>query len=187
MQDGPAKRSENISNSPAFSNEFSFLLERPEPWATKTARSGVYHTTCRSLIQVPAELCTFIDRCAISKNEVMEPYFFGDVTVTGSIYKIFLWYFLNGTVENYPLKMIFDQNGVPPHYAILIRQYLEQPFSERRMGMGKPTAWPAQSPQVTTCTSFLWRLLTNQVFLKIPQNISEPKTKFRLAVEDHTC
>ena len=52
----------------------------------------------------------------IPKNEVIGPYFFENENVTGSKYEKKQPYILFIRLQRYAEDMIFQQDGVPPHY-----------------------------------------------------------------------
>jgi len=93
--------------------------------------------------------------CAISKTEVIGPYFFDDGTVTGDRYKRMLQYYLFLKLANYSSNMIFQQDGASLHYEIPARQYLDNKLPNMWMGRGGPIPWPAQSPDLFPCDFFL--------------------------------
>ena len=51
--------------------------------------------------------------CAISKSEIIGPYFFENENLSGSTYKRMLRYFLFPKLRGYPEDMIFQQIGDP--------------------------------------------------------------------------
>ena len=60
--------------------------------------------------------------CAMSKSEVIGPYFFDNENVTGSTYKRMLPYLLFPELQNYPENMILKQDGAPPLYSLEVRE-----------------------------------------------------------------
>ena len=61
--------------------------------------------------------------CALSKTEIFGTYFFQDGTVTRERYKRMLRYYLFPKLNDYPHDMLFQQDGAPSHYAVVIRDY----------------------------------------------------------------
>jgi hypothetical protein len=55
--------------------------------------------------------------------------------------------------------MWFKHDGASPHYLRLVREYLDQTFSEQWIGRGGPVKWPAPSPDVRTLDFWLWEHL----------------------------
>ena len=120
--------------------------------------------------------------CALSKNEVIGPYFFENGNVTGDSYKRMLRYYLFPKLRNYPENMIFQQDGAPPHFALPVRAYLDVKVPNRWMGRAGPIPWPARSPDLTPCDYFLWGYLKDQVFDDLPNTIPQLKTKISQAI-----
>ena len=94
--------------------------------------------------------------CAISRNEVIGPYFFENTHVTGSAYKIMLRYFLFPILQGYPEGMIFQQYGAPWHYYREGREYSDRKLPNRWMGRGFVIERPSCSPDLTPFDYFLW-------------------------------
>lgn len=121
--------------------------------------------------------------CALSKNEIIGPYFFENENVTGQSYKRMLRYYVFPRLRNYPEDMIFQQDGAPPHYAVIVRQYLDQKLPNRWIGRAGPIPWPPRSPDLTPCDYFLWGYLKDFVYRELPTSIEELKNKIRQAIQ----
>lgn len=74
--------------------------------------------------------------CALSRREIIGPYFFENENVTGATYKRLLRYFLFPKLRDYPENLIFQQDGASPHYANIVRQYLDRKLPNQWMGRG---------------------------------------------------
>ena len=48
------------------------------------------------------------------------------------------------------------QDGAPPHFAIVVREWLNAHFPERWMGRHGPHQRSARSPNLTPCDFLLW-------------------------------
>ena len=94
--------------------------------------------------------------CALSEIEIVGPYFFENQNVKGSTYERMLRYFLFPKLRGYPGGIIFQQDGVPSHYSLEVRQYLDRKLPGRWMSRGGPIDWPARSPDFMPCDYFLW-------------------------------
>lgn len=70
-------------------------------------------------------------------------------------------------------NMLFMQDGAGPHFALNVRQYLNQCFPQRWIGRGGPIAWPPRSPDITPCDFFLWGYLKTLVYRTPVANINE--------------
>ena len=67
--------------------------------------------------------------------------------------------------------LIFMQDGASPHFAIVVREWLNAQIPGRRGSH----EWPARSPDLTPCDFFLWSWLKEQVYSTKPRNLEEPK------------
>jgi len=110
--------------------------------------------------------------CGIIDERVIGPFFF-DGTVTGESY-------LN-MVQNQILPAIeqqddldsiwFMQDGAPPHYANIVRNFLNQRFPGRWIGRRGPVEWPPRSPDLNPLDYFLWGYLKSEVYRNRPRTI----------------
>ena len=51
--------------------------------------------------------------------------------------------------------LIFMQDGAPPHFAIVVREWLNAQFYGKWMGRRGSHEWPARSLDLTSCDFFL--------------------------------
>lgn len=80
--------------------------------------------------------------------------------------------------QNIPwTEVIFQQDGAPAHYAVLVRRYLDLIFPNRWIGRLGPIPWPPRSPDLTALDFFLWGFLKDRVFRTIPQTIQEMENR----------
>ena len=91
--------------------------------------------------------------CGLTRNSVIEPFFFIEATVTGHVYLDMLQ---NSVIDQRPPGSIFQQDGAPPHYYRQVREFLNANFSDMWIGRGAgPLAWPSRSPDVIPLDFFL--------------------------------
>jgi hypothetical protein len=57
-----------------------------------------------------------------------------------------------------------QQDGAPPHFAIIVREWLDHHFPDRWIGRGGPILWAPRSPDLTPLDFFLWGYLKHRVF-----------------------
>ena len=69
--------------------------------------------------------------------------------------------------------MIFMQDGAPPHYATLVRTFLNNELPGRWLGHRGPYEWPARSCDITPCDFFLWGWAKEEVYKRSPSNLEE--------------
>ena len=73
--------------------------------------------------------------------------------------------------------MHFQQDGAPPHYVRLVREWLDNNYSEQCIGRRGPIEWPPRSPDVTPLGFFLWGHLKSVVFKTQPDSIQQLQQK----------
>ena len=71
------------------------------------------------------------------------------------------------TLENIE-DLIFMQDGAPPHFAIVVHEWLNANFPGRWMGC-----------DLTPCDFFLWRRLKEQVYSTKPTTLEELEGRLR--------
>ncbi|XP_066149124.1 uncharacterized protein [Euwallacea fornicatus] len=59
---------------------------------------------------------------------------------------------------------IFQQDGAPPHYAIPVRQFLDETFPDRWIGRRGAIEWSARSPDLSPLDFFLWGHLKSKIY-----------------------
>ena len=63
-------------------------------------------------------------------------------------------------LENVPLqvrqRLWFQHGGAPAHFALNVREYLNNVFPNRWIGRGGPVQWPPRSPDLTLMDFFIW-------------------------------
>jgi hypothetical protein len=62
----------------------------------------------------------------------------------------------------------FQQDGVPPLFALAVREYINHIFPGRWIGRVSEAApaslpWPPRSPDLTTCDNALWDIVKQKV------------------------
>ena len=79
------------------------------------------------------------------------------------------------------LRMWFQLDGAAPHYALIVRNYLNDLFPNRWIRRGGPVAWPARSPDLTSPDFYLWGYLKNVVYQEQPTDRENMKDRIRTA------
>jgi hypothetical protein len=64
--------------------------------------------------------------------------------------------------------VVLQLDGAPPHFALHVRDYLNENFLGRWIGRGSeashaPFAWPPRSPDLTTPDNALWGFIKERV------------------------
>lgn len=86
----------------------------------------------------------------------------------GGNYRTFLCDVLPELLENVPLavrqRLWFQHDGAPPHFALNVRQYLNNVFPNCWIGRGGPIQWPPRSPDLTPMDFFFWGEMKRLVY-----------------------
>jgi hypothetical protein len=84
-------------------------------------------------------------------------------------------------MDNIPLEIrnnvFFQQDGVPAHNTIVLREYLQNKLGNRWICTYEAVAWPPRSPDLTLLDFFLWGHLKNVVYTTPPLNVQDLKNK----------
>lgn len=104
--------------------------------------------------------------CAMSEHEIIGPYFFEESTVYGENYLAMLKDFLFPLLQQKRItkKIIFQQDGAPPHYAAEVRTWLNKKFPGKWIGRRGAIEWAPRSPDLTPLDFFLWGYLKQKVY-----------------------
>ncbi len=104
------------------------------------------------------------------------PYVFED-TVTGDSYLGMLREWLLPQLQQIDQfnagDMFFQQDGAPPHWSRVVREWLDTVFPSRWIGRSGPISWPARSPDLTPLDYWLWGDLKRRVYATHPHSLDE--------------
>lgn len=114
--------------------------------------------------------------CGITSDGLIGPYFF-DGNVTAESYLEMLTNFLWPQVMR--RRMLFQQDGAPSHYALVVRNWLDEKFPDRWIGRRGPIEWPARSPDLSPPDFFLWGYLKDIVYTERPTTIEQLRRRIR--------
>lgn len=82
------------------------------------------------------------------------------------------------------LRMWFLHDGAPPHYRLVVRNYLNQVQGVRWIGRGGPVAWPPRSPDLNPLDFFLWGHLKHEVYRTEVETIDDLRERITVAVNN---
>lgn len=105
--------------------------------------------------------------CGMWSQGLIGPFIFkGNVTKDSylDLLKNFLWPHVCDLPEIN--KIIFQQDGAPPHFSKEVRAWLDASFPGRWIGRRGPISWPPRSPDLTPCDFALWGHLKQLVYAK---------------------
>ncbi|GBM09709.1 hypothetical protein AVEN_186414-1 [Araneus ventricosus] len=78
--------------------------------------------------------------------------------------------------------MMFQQDGAPPHWGSLVRNFLDETFPDRWIGRNGPTPWPPRSPDITPLDFFFWGYIKDRVFATQIADDEELKARIQTTV-----
>ena len=121
--------------------------------------------------------------CGLLCSKVFGSFFFEEKTITANIYLDTLTEYVTPQLEEFQPHVFFQQDGVPPHWGINVREFLDKKFPARGIGRGGPMAWPPRSPY-TTPLDFFWGGYVKDVMYRTKvKDISDLKERKTAAVE----
>lgn len=124
--------------------------------------------------------------CGMIGRHLVGPFFYEDI-LDGRRYLRFLQEDLPDLLEDVPLQLRasiwLQHDGAPPHRARDVKQYLDNTYGERWIGINGPTHWPSKSPDLTPLDFFLWGTLKNIVYKTPSLNTEHLKEKIRTACQ----
>ena len=142
-----------------FSDEATFQLtgkvnkHNTRIWGTENPHSTLEHVRDSPKVNV---------FCAISKKPVYGPFFFEGTTVIFDAYLDMLQnWLMDFLLDGEKADFIFQQDGAPLHWSLIVKQYLNATLHSRWIGRaGNDDCvllhWPSRSPDLTPCDFFLW-------------------------------
>lgn len=122
--------------------------------------------------------------CGIVNGYLIGPYFF-EGNVAGNSYLHLIRDQFHELIEDVDLetrrRMWFQHDGAPAHFAVIVRNFLNQYYNGRWIGRGGPVNWPACSPDLTSPDFYLWGYLKNVVFKERPTTRADMQERIRRA------
>lgn len=104
--------------------------------------------------------------------------------LTGANYLEFLSRHLGDLLEDVPLQtrreMWYLQDGALPHYAVIVREWLNANYPNKWIGRSGPVPWPPRSPDLNPCDFFVWGHMKQLVYATPVDTVEE----LRLRVEN---
>ncbi|EZA55151.1 hypothetical protein X777_05281 [Ooceraea biroi] len=91
----------------------------------------------------------------------------------------------HGTLNHIDLntrrRMWFQHDGADPHYANIVRDYLDETIRDVWIGKGSRVRWPARSPDLTSPDFYLWGYLKDVVYRERPTTRENMMERIRAA------
>ena len=102
----------------------------------------------------------------ITKSKVYGPYMFSEPTITGITYLDLLQQFMEPQLKHDGIldSVVYQQDGAPPHFALIVRNYLTDIFPGRWIGCASLRLWAPRSPDLTPKDFFAWGFNQGEVY-----------------------
>ena len=116
---------------------------------------------------------------AMSNNQIIGPYFLEDETANQQNYLQVLRNYLYPILQRkrFNNKMIFHQDGVPPHFSEELRIWLNEKFNRRWIGRGGSISCAARSPDLVPLDFSLGRYIKTKVYKTKVNDTADLKEK----------
>jgi hypothetical protein len=82
--------------------------------------------------------------------------------------------------------IIYQEDGAPPHWAIIVREKLNHIFNGRWCGRDGPIPCPSNSPDLSPPDFFVWGYVKSTVYAKRPQNLADLRREIAAAFQQIT-
>ena len=93
--------------------------------------------------------------CGLVHNKIIIPFIFVEFTMRADIYLDTLKHYVIPQLEEFQWWVVFQQNGAPPHWSLMICDFLNETFPNRWIGRSGPTPWRPRSPDITPLDFFV--------------------------------
>lgn len=177
---------ENFASNIVFSDEATFMLN-----GTVNRHNCRYwsrtnpHWMQEAHTQYPQKVNVW---AGILRGQIIGPFFLNETLTADRYLQLLQTHIIpaitalfpgeNGGIDN---RIFFQQDGAPPHFAVHVREYLNNVFGNRWIGRRGSIEWPARSPDLTPLDFFLWGHIKNNVYKHRPRNVED--LKVRIAAE----
>jgi hypothetical protein len=122
--------------------------------------------------------------CGLAHDRVIGPFFFAERTVTSTTYLDMLELFAVPQICGN--NAIFHQVSAPPHFANVVRGFLDVNLPRRWIGRGGWKQWPPRSPDLTPLYFYLWGYVKQTVYNETINDIDQLKQRIRAAIASVT-
>ena len=102
--------------------------------------------------------------CGLMHNQIIGPFIFAESTITANIYLDMLKHYVVPQLEEFQPRVVFQQDGAPPHWGLIVCDFVNETFPNRWIGRNGPTPWPPRSPDITPLDFFLWGYVKDRVY-----------------------
>ena len=143
------QRGEQFSKTIVFSDESSFYLNGK----VSTHNVRIWGSERPSIFVEHERNCPKVNVfCAMSTSQIFGPYLFNKDTIKSDEYINMLRHWC---LPQLPDDIIFMQDGAPPHWALVVRAYLNAHFPQQWIGRAADSddaliRWPPRAPYGAT-------------------------------------
>ncbi|GBM74191.1 hypothetical protein AVEN_104814-1 [Araneus ventricosus] len=120
--------------------------------------------------------------CGLMHNKLIGPFSFTEKSITANVYTDLLQLFIALQLEEFQPWIMFQQDGAPPHWGSLVRDFLDETIVDRWIGRDGPTPWPPRSPDITPLDFFFWGYIKDRVFATPIADVEELKARIQAVV-----
>lgn len=128
--------------------------------------------------------------CAIKFNRVVCVHIYEE-NLNGERYLNILKTVVLPALENLPVleytKAVYQQDGAPPHSALVVSEFLEREFDGNWIANNAPINWPPRSPDLTPMDYYLWGAVKDKVYSTTPTTLENMKDRVRNALNSLTA
>ena len=87
--------------------------------------------------------------CGLTHNQIIGPFIFAESIITENIYLDMLKHYVVPQLEEFQPWVVFQQDRAPPHWGLIVCDFLNESFPNRWIGRNCPTPRPQRSPDIT--------------------------------------
>ena len=102
--------------------------------------------------------------CGLMHSQIIGPFIFAESTITANIYLDMLKHYDVPQLEEFQPWVVFQQDGAPQHWGLIVRDFLNETFPNRWIGRNGPTPWPPRSPDIAPLDFFLLGYVKDRVY-----------------------
>ena len=113
--------------------------------------------------------------CGVTSEKVYGPFFFEEETVRAVNYLDMIEQYVVPQLQQDRIldTIIYQQDGAPPHWAIIVRKQLNHIFNDRWCGRDGPIPWPPNIPDLTPPDFLYGATSSRQCTQKRSQNLAD--------------
>lgn len=125
--------------------------------------------------------------CGMIDRHILGPIFI-EGKLTGERYLQLLQHEIEQCIDELPLniaaRIIWQQDGAPPHSRADVRNFLNMEYPEGWIGNGGTISWPANSPDLTVMDFFFWGHIKNVIYQTPCYEIEEIKERISNVIQE---